>query len=56
MIHTDKKHSVRFAKHLLEAHLNTSEATKIKLEGKVQRPWKPCFREPVATMPSKCTN
>lgn len=34
MIHTDKKHSVRFAKHLLEAHLNTSEATKIKLEGK----------------------
>ncbi len=34
MIHTDKKHSVRFAKHLLEAHLNTSEANKIKLEGK----------------------
>jgi len=34
MIHPDKKNSVRFAKHLLEAHLNKPEATRIKLQGK----------------------
>ncbi len=33
MLHTDKKNSIRFAKHLLEAHLNEPEETKIKLEG-----------------------
>ena len=34
MIHPDKKNSVRFAKHLLESHLNTPEANRIKLRGK----------------------
>lgn len=33
MQHTDKKHSVQFAKDLLKAHLNQPEETRIKLEG-----------------------
>ena len=34
MQHTHNKHSIRFAKHLLESHLNEPEHSKIKLEGK----------------------
>jgi glutamate/tyrosine decarboxylase-like PLP-dependent enzyme len=33
MQHTDKKHSIQFAKDLLQAHLNEPEKDKIKLEG-----------------------
>jgi glutamate/tyrosine decarboxylase-like PLP-dependent enzyme len=33
MLHTDKKHSIQFAKDLLAAHLNEPEKDKIKLEG-----------------------
>ncbi|MEO7120192.1 MAG: pyridoxal-dependent decarboxylase, partial [Ginsengibacter sp.] len=33
MLHTDKKHSIRFAKKLLETHLNEPEETRIKLSG-----------------------
>ena len=33
MLHTDKKHAVRFAENLLQAHLNEPEETKIKLKG-----------------------
>ncbi|HEY9343271.1 MAG TPA: pyridoxal-dependent decarboxylase [Hanamia sp.] len=33
MLHTDKKSSVRFAKQLLQAHLNEAEENRIKLEG-----------------------
>ncbi len=33
MQHTDKKHSIQFAKDLLAAHLNQPEEEKIKLEG-----------------------
>jgi glutamate/tyrosine decarboxylase-like PLP-dependent enzyme len=33
MQHTDKKHSIQFAKDLLAAHLNEPEKEKIKLEG-----------------------
>jgi glutamate/tyrosine decarboxylase-like PLP-dependent enzyme len=33
MQHTDKKHSIQFAKDLLTAHLNEPEKEKIKLEG-----------------------
>lgn len=33
MLHTNKKHSIQFAKQLLQAHQNTPEELKIKLQG-----------------------